>query len=197
MRRRPIDASRKLPLIRSTKELALDDDTKVEADGVRLSKSRFDWLAAFTGEKSSFPKRQQGSLNLRNRGGHVESRKSRIHSINTRHPRCSACSRPLRRYRPATRPPSRRPTAPSSTCTSPRSCRSFCPTSSTRSGRRRREPPTDLHTRPGLPRASAVQDAVADGAARCPPLLRAQGECARGRPAVRVPLGGARRRAPH
>ena len=37
MRRRPIDPSRKLPLIRSTKELALDDDTKVEADGVRLS----------------------------------------------------------------------------------------------------------------------------------------------------------------
>ena len=37
MRRRPIDTSRKLPLIRSTKELALDDDTKVEADGVRLS----------------------------------------------------------------------------------------------------------------------------------------------------------------
>ena len=39
MRRRPIDPSRKLPLIRSTKELALDDDTKVEADGVRLSRA--------------------------------------------------------------------------------------------------------------------------------------------------------------
>ena len=56
MRRRPIDPSRKLPLIRSTKELALDDDTKVEADGVRLSKSRFDWLAAFTGEKAASQK---------------------------------------------------------------------------------------------------------------------------------------------
>ena len=32
MRRRPIDVTRKLPLIRSQKELALDDDTKVAAE---------------------------------------------------------------------------------------------------------------------------------------------------------------------
>jgi hypothetical protein len=36
MRRRPIDHTRKLPLIRSQKELALDDDTKVDAEQVRL-----------------------------------------------------------------------------------------------------------------------------------------------------------------
>ena len=32
MRRRPIDTSKKLPLIRSTKELALDDDTRVDGE---------------------------------------------------------------------------------------------------------------------------------------------------------------------
>lgn len=36
MRRRPIDVARKLPLIRSQKELALDDDTKVDAQQVRF-----------------------------------------------------------------------------------------------------------------------------------------------------------------
>lgn len=35
MRRRPIDVTRKLPLIRSQKELTLDDDTKVEGVEVR------------------------------------------------------------------------------------------------------------------------------------------------------------------
>jgi hypothetical protein len=36
MRRRPIDVTKKLPLIRSTKELALDDDTRVDGDPVRF-----------------------------------------------------------------------------------------------------------------------------------------------------------------
>ena len=35
MRRRPIDVQKRLPLIRSTKELALDDDTKVDGEPVR------------------------------------------------------------------------------------------------------------------------------------------------------------------
>ena len=38
MRRRPIDVTRKLPLIRSQKELALDDDTKVAVE-VRSARS--------------------------------------------------------------------------------------------------------------------------------------------------------------
>ena len=39
MRRRPIDVNKKLPLIRSTKELALDEDTKVE--GVPVSQPHY------------------------------------------------------------------------------------------------------------------------------------------------------------
>ena len=35
MRRRPIDPTRKLPLIRSTKELELNDDTRVDGEPVR------------------------------------------------------------------------------------------------------------------------------------------------------------------
>ena len=42
MRRRPIDVTRKLPLIRSQKELALDDDTKVavEVRSARFARAR-------------------------------------------------------------------------------------------------------------------------------------------------------------
>ena len=36
MRRRPIDVHRKLPLVRSQKELTLDDDTSVANDAVRI-----------------------------------------------------------------------------------------------------------------------------------------------------------------
>ena len=35
MRRRPVDTTKKLPLIRSQKELDLGDDTKVSAEAVR------------------------------------------------------------------------------------------------------------------------------------------------------------------
>ena len=37
MRRRPIDVNRKLPLVRSQKELTLDDDTAVANDVVRMA----------------------------------------------------------------------------------------------------------------------------------------------------------------
>ena len=40
MRRRPIDVTKKLPLIRSTKELELDDESKVDAEVCALTAAR-------------------------------------------------------------------------------------------------------------------------------------------------------------